>query len=488
MGQVLLTNNAYTTLAVGCASGDLTLTVTSSSTFPAVLTASGNWFYACLQDTFANLEIVKVTNVTGTTWTVTRAVGGTSARAFIAGSVVELRVTAETLNDVTTYNVPTAVQNSAYQYIASVAGTNTITGTLTPTPSAYVAGQMFRMVAAGANTGATTLNLNGLGAKAVTFQGANALAGGEILAGGAYELIYDGTQFQLVGSFASGPINGVSSVNGGQLAGLRNRIINGDFKVTQRGASGTAANTYGPDRWIVSYGTAAPSWLAGVGALPEPAYGSYINIGGVASNTGVNITQRIEAVNCRDMAGKNVTVSYYVYQTTGATVTVTTQLQYASAVDTWPGSPTSITPPAGTAVPTATWVKISHTFSVPTAATTGFSLTPYANFTPLLGGQSLLIYNVQLEIGSVATPFEQRPYGMELVLCQRYYEQVEGTLGTQSDPGYYFSYRVTKRTTPTITWSAASGTLTPLISSPNVWNGFSTIARQGINIIASAEL
>lgn len=106
MGQVLLTNNAYTTLAAGCAAGDTTLTVTSSSTFPAPTTASTNWFYACLQDTFANMEIVKVTNVSGTVWTVTRGVGGTTARAFVAGSVAELRVTAETLSDV-------SVQNSA---------------------------------------------------------------------------------------------------------------------------------------------------------------------------------------------------------------------------------------------------------------------------------------------------------------------------------------------------------------------------------------
>ena len=32
------------------------------------------------------------------------------------------------------------------------------------------------------------------------------------------------------------------------------------------------------------------------------------------------------------------------------------------------------------------------------------------------------IANVQLELGSVATPFEQRPVGLELSLCQRYYQ------------------------------------------------------------------
>jgi len=204
MGQVLLSNNAYTTLAVGCASGDTTLTVASSATFPAVTTASGNWFYACLQDTFANLEIVKVTNVTGTVWTVTRAIGGTTARAFVSGSVVELRLTAETLNDVTTSNLTTTIQNSTPQYLTAVSGTNTITATATAPFTAYAAGQKFHFVAAGLNTGPATININGVGAKAITKQGTTALVGNEILAGAAYILIYDGTEFQLTGGVGSG--------------------------------------------------------------------------------------------------------------------------------------------------------------------------------------------------------------------------------------------------------------------------------------------
>jgi hypothetical protein len=218
MGQVLLSNNAYTTLAVGCASGDATLTVASSTTFPAVTTASGNWFYACLQDTFANLEIVKVTNVTGTVWTVTRAIGGTTARAFVSSSVVELRLTAETLNDVTTYNVTTNIQNSTPQYLTSVAGTNTITATAQAPFTAYAAGQKFHFLAAATNTGAVTLNLNGIGAQAVTKgPGTTALVAGDLQGGQAYEAVYDGTgHFQLIGAgtyAASGANADISALN-----------------------------------------------------------------------------------------------------------------------------------------------------------------------------------------------------------------------------------------------------------------------------------
>ena len=90
------------------------------------------------------------------------------------------------------------VQDGSLQWLTSVAGTNTITASIAPSPGAYVAGQSFRFVAAGGNTGATTLNINGLGAKAITKSGTVALSGGEIISGAAISVIYDGTQFQMI--------------------------------------------------------------------------------------------------------------------------------------------------------------------------------------------------------------------------------------------------------------------------------------------------
>lgn len=94
------------------------------------------------------------------------------------------------------------VQDSSLQFLTSVSGADTITASLTPSPGAYAAGQTFRFVAAGANTTAVTLNINGLGAKAVTKSGTNALAGGEIPSGSIVEVVYDGTQFQLISAGA----------------------------------------------------------------------------------------------------------------------------------------------------------------------------------------------------------------------------------------------------------------------------------------------
>jgi len=64
---------------------------------------------------------------------------------------------------------------------------------ITPSPaiSAYAEGQRFVFRASAANTGATTLNVNGLGAIAVQKADGSALAGGEIITGGFYEVIYD---------------------------------------------------------------------------------------------------------------------------------------------------------------------------------------------------------------------------------------------------------------------------------------------------------
>lgn len=72
------------------------------------------------------------------------------------------------------------VQNGYGSFLTSVAGTNTITGTATPTP-AYTVGQRFTFVPANTNTGATTLNISSLGAGAVQLAGA-ALTGGELVA------------------------------------------------------------------------------------------------------------------------------------------------------------------------------------------------------------------------------------------------------------------------------------------------------------------
>lgn len=99
------------------------------------------------------------------------------------------------------YPVPTVagVQSSTYTLLGTVAGTNTITATASPTLTAYSGGQVFTLTPANSNTGATTLNIDGLGAKNV-FSGGAACAGGELVAAIPSQVEYDGTQFNILGT------------------------------------------------------------------------------------------------------------------------------------------------------------------------------------------------------------------------------------------------------------------------------------------------
>jgi hypothetical protein len=89
------------------------------------------------------------------------------------------------------------LQGNTANYLSSVAGTNTVTASATPTVTAYTAGQQFVFIPANTNTGATTLNINSAGAKNVYYSGA-ACVGGELKANVPAIVEYDGTQFQIV--------------------------------------------------------------------------------------------------------------------------------------------------------------------------------------------------------------------------------------------------------------------------------------------------
>jgi len=72
-------------------------------------------------------------------------------------------------------------------------------------------------------------------------------------------------------------------------------------------------------------------------------------------------------------------------------------------------------------------------------------------------GATFYITGVQLEAGSVATPFERRPYGTELMLCQRYYQQIGSVTGVASGSTVFTAavqFFVPMRTTPTVSATA----------------------------------
>jgi hypothetical protein len=109
------------------------------------------------------------------------------------------------------------VQNSFGSFL-TVSGTDTITATVSPSLTAYASGQMFAFVAANTNTGAVTINISSLGAKSITKNGTTALSAGDLTANYLFVIVYDGTQFQVVGvsatTFTNLTISGVLTLSG----------------------------------------------------------------------------------------------------------------------------------------------------------------------------------------------------------------------------------------------------------------------------------
>jgi len=103
------------------------------------------------------------------------------------------------------------VQGMTYNYLTSVAGTNTVTGSVTFAPT-YAVGQVYWGIAAATNTGATTLNISGAGAGAVQYQGA-ALQGGELVIGMPFCVLVSAATpvFQLISPMYGTPINSQSA-------------------------------------------------------------------------------------------------------------------------------------------------------------------------------------------------------------------------------------------------------------------------------------
>ena len=117
----------------------------------------------------------------------------------------------------TMYAAAGQVQDGTFQYLTTVAGTNTVTAIAALSMSALAAGQTFRFIAAATNTSGVTLNINSIGAKAITKNGTTALTANDILINSVVEVIYDGTQFQLLNPAISIP-SGVITMWSGTIA------------------------------------------------------------------------------------------------------------------------------------------------------------------------------------------------------------------------------------------------------------------------------
>lgn len=196
-------NWAVGTLTAGISSGATTFSVSSGqgTLFPTVATEGAFnaviWNATDFTDPLSdpNHEIVRVTAIATDAFTVTRAQENTSAVAHnTAAKTYQVAIvpTRKMIQD-----IDARLSDGLNSYAADTGAANAYIITLAPAPTAYAAGQCFRFKATNANTSASTLNVNGLGAKSIKGNGGASLASGEIQAGQMVTVQYDGTNFQL---------------------------------------------------------------------------------------------------------------------------------------------------------------------------------------------------------------------------------------------------------------------------------------------------
>lgn len=204
---------------------------------------------------------------------------------------------------------------------------------------------------------------------------------------------------------------------------MRNRIINGAMGVAQRGTSFAtpASGSYTLDRFFVNWTGAAPATVAQIAG--PTGYQYAIQITGAASNTALSINQNIESNNIADLASTTVTLSATILASTAQTVGWAAY--YPTAIDNY----TSKTLIASGSFSVLTTSAIYSTqINLPANAANGLQIVILPNNGGAFTSGTLTVTGIQIEPGSIATPFERRSFGEVLMLCQRYYYSTGGNV------------------------------------------------------------
>jgi len=312
-----------------------------------------------------------------------------------------------------------------------------------------------------------------------------------------------------------------------------NRIINGAMVIDQRNAgasvtaSTTGAFTYTLDRWNYLASAASKySIQQNAGSVTPPiGFTNYLGVTSLASTTVASgdyycIGQFIEGYNIADLGwgtanAKTITLSFWVYSsltgTFGGALSNTTQnrsypFSYTvSSANTWTQINLTI---AGDT--TGTWNTVNSygirlffslgmgsTYSGTAGSWAGSAYYSATGATSVVGtnGATFYITGVQLEVGSTATSFDYRPYGTELMLCQRYFYSIaqppfRGVVTASTGAGRCgYTHPVTMRTSPSLNATAAlpiyDGAATSTVT---ITNNYSTISVCEVDLTGATGL
>lgn len=274
----------------------------------------------------------------------------------------------------------------------------------------------------------------------------------------------------------------IASINGGQLAGMRSKIMNGNAVVAQRGNVAIPNNTKtygGADRiygtlsgFTTASGTMARAASgAGAGFTTEGfQYAQGIQSLTTTGSGSVFFGQPIESINAQQLTGKTVTISAWVLHDVGSSLNYVITLTKANSTDNF-GTETTIGTSGTTSVATSTWTKLTYTLTLgANDALTGLDPQVIAQSVGAVTSKNFYITGFQLEVGSVATPFEQRPYGLEEMLCKRYLPtwkssstvdmQALGFVVSATSASFLLPYVVTPRVNPSGLFVSSASHLT----------------------------
>jgi hypothetical protein len=275
-----------------------------------------------------------------------------------------------------------------------------------------------------------------------------------------------------------------SSINGGQFAGFRNRIINGACNIAQRSnisCNATTTNGYGgPDRfgcWNNAAGgqfTQSASAMTYNGVLLNTVRQT-VDIGTTSfgtTNYWYGIHQFIEGYNSYRLKGKALSISF-IFNTnlagtysvslrdSGATNSYVTSFTIAANVPTRiaiqvPTVPLTANIPASNAWGLDVVIGFLNQSNWQTSVLNSWQAgdkisAAGATIWSATAGNFIELTQLQLEEGTMCTPFEQRDITIDVILCQRYYEVIIGTNAPSSPQYNHHPYKVVKRTSsPTL--------------------------------------
>lgn len=338
------------------------------------------------------------------------------------------------------------------------------------------------------------------------------------------DLSWDSSTRTLSSDVNNGSVtNSKLAFDGGAFV-FRNKIINGNFDIWQRGTSlgsGTGKR-YLSDRWFVeSTGSSysASQQLFTYGQTIVPNQPKYFHRTVVTSTPGsgnyTTFVQRIEGGST--LANKTATITFWAKADSNKNISVELIQRFGNGLS----SPNDVTIFCGKFSLTTSWQHFTATVNIPTVQgktlgtdsstdflQLGFFLEAGSTFdsrTGTLGQQSgtFDIAQVQLEEGPTATPFELRPIGLEQYMCKRYYEYAgyyidNNTATADGAWRLFYVYQAEKRiANPTLTWLAGvpPSTVGPgfVVGTNQYWAVVSVsigagLNEYGLNFTISAEL